>query len=441
MSRPWVYDIRTEHAALTTTGGRVWNAARRLCSFLEEVGPDLGLFRPGLKVLELGAGLGWLGMTLARNLPAAEVVVLTEQEEGRGLDWLRHNLALNTHLPGMRVVRAEPCDWRQYYDRAQRAGSTDDFQRPLLQVQDQDRLDLDLDLNSQSTPREGGPDQETWSEGVATAGGGGGGTSGGNGVVAGYVNRGGAASRDAAGSYCCGEGIASASASAAGGSGSGGGGGGCCLHALQWDLILGSDLVYNSVGAECLPRTHKGPHPPWMQPRVMRALAGPDTRILYCHTKHRFDTHDMQCPISGFSDVPYGYFPPIHTHEGKTTKLPSPDSNAAAATAELWVSWEVVYGNGGQPPSSRPPPGQRIKFFQLISRLPLSTHFFSELALCGLDCREVREPNVPTPPPSPPPLTELFPEMRIAVYDIGLAAPQPPTAVAGPEPDWGLGGG
>ncbi len=47
--------------------------------------------------------------------------------------------------------------------------------------------------------------------------------------------------------------------------------------------------------------------------------------------------------------------------------------------------------------------------------------FFEQLARCGLTCVEVREPGVPTPPPSPPPLTELFPEMRIAVYDIRLA--------------------
>lgn len=46
--------------------------------------------------------------------------------------------------------------------------------------------------------------------------------------------------------------------------------------------------------------------------------------------------------------------------------------------------------------------------------------FFQQLGRCGLTCTEVREPGLPTPPPSPPPLTDLFPEMRIAVYDIRL---------------------
>lgn len=66
--QPWKYDIATEHASLTTTGGRIWDAARRLASYLEAMSGPLGLQRPGLRVLELGAGLGWLGMTLARNI-------------------------------------------------------------------------------------------------------------------------------------------------------------------------------------------------------------------------------------------------------------------------------------------------------------------------------------------------------------------------------------
>lgn len=47
----------------------------------------------------------------------------------------------------------------------------------------------------------------------------------------------------------------------------------------QWDFILGSDLIYNEVGSRCLPR-------------VLAALAGSGTRILYCHTKHRYDLLD-----------------------------------------------------------------------------------------------------------------------------------------------------
>ena len=56
-----------------TTGGRVWDAAHRLAEFLEASQEELDLCRPGLRVVELGAGCGWLAMTLARNLPEAQV--------------------------------------------------------------------------------------------------------------------------------------------------------------------------------------------------------------------------------------------------------------------------------------------------------------------------------------------------------------------------------
>lgn len=46
--------------------------------------------------------------------------------------------------------------------------------------------------------------------------------------------------------------------------------------------------------------------------------------------------------------------------------------------------------------------------------------FFDELAARGLACREVREDGCPSPPPSPPPFASLFPDQRIAVYEISL---------------------
>ena len=43
---------------------------------------EIGLTRPGARILELGAGVGWMGMTIARNLPSIATLVMTEQEEG-----------------------------------------------------------------------------------------------------------------------------------------------------------------------------------------------------------------------------------------------------------------------------------------------------------------------------------------------------------------------
>lgn len=47
----------------------------------------------------------------------------------------------------------------------------------------------------------------------------------------------------------------------------------------QWDVVLGSDLVYNEVGVEMLPR-------------VLAALARPGTCMLYAHTLNRFEFMD-----------------------------------------------------------------------------------------------------------------------------------------------------
>lgn len=97
---------------ISTTGGFTWPAARRLAAFLEQT----RLLEPSsgsqIRVLELGSGTGWLGITLALNAPNA-LLVLTEQEEGGGIDHLRHNVNLNTAKVGDRVT-VLPCDWRDY---------------------------------------------------------------------------------------------------------------------------------------------------------------------------------------------------------------------------------------------------------------------------------------------------------------------------------------
>jgi len=51
------------------------------------------------------------------------------------------------------------------------------------------------------------------------------------------------------------------------------------VRATQWDLILGSDLIYSSEGCALLPR-------------VLAALASPATTILYAHTLRRFEHLD-----------------------------------------------------------------------------------------------------------------------------------------------------
>jgi predicted nicotinamide N-methyase len=197
----WIEDVEIENKPLSTTGGHTWAAAYRLASYLAAVAPDLGLDAPGARVLELGAGCGWLGITLARNCPAAGLVCLTEQEEGGACDWLRHNVELNRarglHL---NAVQVQPCDWLAYSDQ----GGEEREKRAA--AEDRDREEGD-GSNGAESPLD--------------------------------------------------------------------------LETVDWDFIIGSDLIYNSIGSTCLPR-------------VLAALARPATKIFYCHTKHRYDLLDME---------------------------------------------------------------------------------------------------------------------------------------------------
>jgi len=245
----WDRAVTTEIAPLTTTGGTLWEGAGRLVDFLEAMQGPLGLHRPGLRVLELGSGVGWVGVVLARNLPHAACISVTEQECGGGLAHLRHNLALNrernalgTLNPGL---QAHACDWT-LYGRERGEGWRED----------------------RDTAAQNGMEGQACDDG-------------GNSGLAG-----------------------------------------------PWDIIVGSDLVYNEAGQNMLP---------W----VVRGLlldSPPGTCFIYAHTKYRFEMIDVD--------------------------------------------------------------------------------FQKELVKAGLQCREIREPGYPTPPPSPPPLTVVFNDLRCAILEM-----------------------
>lgn len=220
--------------------------AARGADYLEAEAAPLRLHRPGLRIVELGAGVGWLSLVLAANLPAAARVLATEQAAGHA--WLQANVARNAHLP-LTALRTCVCDWSAFAS----SGS--------------------------GHARDGG------SSGSSSSGGG--------------------SDADAAADAAAAE--------------------------LQgpWDVVLGSDLVYNEAGVRQLPR-------------ALAALAHPETTVLYAHTKRRFEHMDGD--------------------------------------------------------------------------------FFAALADAGLVWREVREAWAPPPPPSPPAFESLFPDMRLAVFRISLAA-------------------
>eukprot|EP00039_Didymoeca_costata_P002408 m.60000 g.60000 ORF g.60000 m.60000 type:complete len:236 (+) comp11286_c0_seq1:176-883(+) len=162
---------------MDTTGGKVWDAARHLCHYLEMEQKLLDLHKDGKKIIELGAGCGYLGLIIAKNIASAHVCV-TEMATGGALSHLKHNIKLNQHKEMVgNNIEAKECDWIDYGDDGNDSAAS-------------------LDLLGQ-----------------------------------------------------------------------------------QWDIIVGSDLVYNDIGVAYLPK-------------VISKLASKDTTTLYCHTKHRYDMMD-----------------------------------------------------------------------------------------------------------------------------------------------------
>lgn len=79
--------------SLTTTGNQVWNAAKVLFRALERESTAQSCFalRAGDRVLELGAGIGWLALTLAASVDSLRVVATDQAAQ---LPLLQHNVDL-----------------------------------------------------------------------------------------------------------------------------------------------------------------------------------------------------------------------------------------------------------------------------------------------------------------------------------------------------------
>lgn len=98
-------EIWIEAFPLESTGGKVWSASLTFYEFLMSSLP----FGDGSarSLLELGSGCGWLGMRVAKASPSCSVVV-SEQGNFGALEWLLHNMSLNS----ISNVSALELDWR-----------------------------------------------------------------------------------------------------------------------------------------------------------------------------------------------------------------------------------------------------------------------------------------------------------------------------------------
>ncbi|KAL4536800.1 hypothetical protein Ndes2437B_g06204 [Nannochloris sp. 'desiccata'] len=198
---PWIQDAVVENTPLSTTGGHTWKAAYRLANYFSSTAANIGLNGGPqinkINILELGAGCGYLGITVARNLPNANIVCLTEQEDGGALSWLRHNVELNRNrgLP-LDAVTVQPCDWLTY---CQETGATTSILNSSYDVKP--CIEADEGINQQELVLEGTINEKSPPVLVPSL-------------------------------------LASP----------------LCFEAITWDFIVGSDLIYNKIGSTCLPR-------------------------------------------------------------------------------------------------------------------------------------------------------------------------------------------
>mmetsp|Transcript_38248 Transcript_38248/g.75834 ORF Transcript_38248/g.75834 Transcript_38248/m.75834 type:complete len:316 (+) Transcript_38248:213-1160(+) len=96
-----------------TTHLSTWPASHCLAKWLEARQHQLGLRRLGFRILELGSGAGWLGLSIAANLPFASEIMLTERAEAFA------ELALRVAEQGNKAsqVHTAVVDWRNHMPR------------------------------------------------------------------------------------------------------------------------------------------------------------------------------------------------------------------------------------------------------------------------------------------------------------------------------------
>ena len=171
-----------------TTGGHVWDAARVLLTYLQS--PAAAEALAGKRIVELGAGTGFLSMHLAAQ-PDCKIkeLVATEMVDGGALEWLERNVQNNRTEVPLSCLRTAAFDWNWIDDEDRQ------------QQQQQEEREHEDKANILGTP---------------------------------------------------------------------------------WDLIVGSDLVYDEAGVDKLPRV--------LSALLERGTAG--AHVLYAHTLNRFEFAD-----------------------------------------------------------------------------------------------------------------------------------------------------
>eukprot|EP00928_Gymnodinium_smaydae_P020950 TRINITY_DN18113_c0_g1_i2.p1 TRINITY_DN18113_c0_g1~~TRINITY_DN18113_c0_g1_i2.p1 ORF type:complete len:300 (-),score=54.19 TRINITY_DN18113_c0_g1_i2:206-1060(-) len=104
-----------ERFAGLTTHMQLWPASVAFAKWLEARQGALGLTKPSVRILELGAGIGWLGHMLATNLGPSAEIVLTDRAD------CVEAMKADMHDAGR--VRMEAMEWEDF-DVGSKPGET-----------------------------------------------------------------------------------------------------------------------------------------------------------------------------------------------------------------------------------------------------------------------------------------------------------------------------
>lgn len=120
MKQPWHWEDFPETKIGTleerlkgiSTHLSLWPGARSLLRWLEARQTSLGLNLPGLRIIELGSGVGWFGLNLSANLEHAAPLVLTDRAEA--VQSLKDNCGRFKSHKGTNNFCVEQMDWREW---------------------------------------------------------------------------------------------------------------------------------------------------------------------------------------------------------------------------------------------------------------------------------------------------------------------------------------
>lgn len=294
-------------------------------------------------------------MLVARNLPHAGQVCLTEQTCGRALEHLQRNVAANRHLPNMTAVTVCSCDWTHFLD--------DQLLERMQHSTCESEKQYVAGCHAQQRQEQPQPQQQQAQEGLTTA--------------------------PAASS------VLQLSAAELADMQS--------LLRTSWDIIIGSDLVYNTAGVKGLPR-------------VLAALMNPK-KICRC---------PAQCELKGSSASDTGTCGNGCSHsaeEGTSSEICSCTCHSPAYTTSMAVQPPALgscsSSCGTNQIKTSHNNGPVFYYAHTKHRFDaFDVDLFDEMASLGLDVEEVIEAGEELPPPSPPPFSSLYPEMRIAMFRI-----------------------